>query len=311
MAWRGLHLTGPARLTRREASLEVARDGEETIRVPLEDIGWVIVDSDRVLLSARLINDLADQGAAVLFTDARHHPASILMPVGGYHRRLQTLESQLAAPVKLKQRLWQRIVSAKIWHQATVLRMAGRPGRDGDAKALLAKAERVRPGDPENVEAQAAQVYWPALFEQFARGDEEDPRQAPLNFGYAVVRAMVARELAGLGFECAIGLHHAGQLNPFNLADDVMEPLRPFVDRAVAEKLGTAKPDGPVFDKAFRQAMVALPGRQVVLSGETMTLLSAIGRIVASLRSALEAGTPATLTLPEPLGGQVADDGAG
>lgn len=298
MAWRGLHLSEPCRLSLSRNALSIRREGKDTVTVPLEDTGWIIVDTPQASLTSNLISACADKDVAVIFVDSKHLPNAALIPRSGYHRQLETLKLQIEASDARKNRLWQNLVQSKIRNQASVLTRT-----DADsARALTAMAGRVKSGDPDNVEALAAQEYWKSLFDGFVRRDESDERNGFLNFGYAIIRSLMARELAALGYEPSIGLHHRNMLNAFNLADDMFEPYRPFVDWHVAEYLRQAAGEGGAtapLDKTAKQYLAALPGTDVSLSGETMPMINAVSRTAASLRRALQNKTHQDLDLPD------------
>ena len=313
MAWRGVHLSEPCRLSLERNALKIESGESDPVAVPLEDLGWVIVDTPRATLTSRLVAACAEADVAMLFVDGRHLPVACLMPRAGYHRQLETLRAQLRAPPGVKGRLWKIVVERKLANQAAVLEGVGGPRAARAAKACRAMARRVRPGDPDNIEGLAAQSYWPCLFPGLARRDDLDGRNGFLNYGYAVVRALIARELAALGFEPSLGIHHANELNPFNLADDLIEPFRPFVDRRVRASLDArGATDDPTveLDKIGRRALAGLPGDDVTIDGERLSLIGAVSRAAATLRAALRGGDPGALSLPA-LDEEAGSDGAG
>ena len=292
MAWRGLHLTQAARLSFLNGQLVVAREQGE-VRTPIEDLGWLVIDTPQVTLSGVVIAACMEAGVAIVTTDARHHPSGMMLPFHRHHRQAAVASLQIGAGAPLKKRMWQRIVRAKIGNRWAVLRACR-----GTAPPLLEMAELVGSGDPENVEARAARAYWSALWPAFRRGDGADLRNALLDYGYAVVRAAVARGLVAAGLLPCIGLHHEGAANAFNLADDMIEPFRPVVERAVhalAEGGQRRIGDMTVND---RRALAALPRADVRLEQETMTVLAATEIVAAALVRALESGSAAPLRLP-------------
>ena len=297
MAWRGLHISQPARLSLEQGRIRV-RQGEDAdgdpLSFPLEDVAWVILDDGRSTLSARLIAACMEAGTPLVFCDQRHLPCGVALPFHQHYAQTQVGRAQLALSAPLKKRLWQAIVKAKIYGQALNLRYA----QHADHQTLKTIATHVRSGDPDNVEARAARYYWPRLFDGFTRSDDEDLRNALLNYAYACVRAAIARALVASGFIPSIGIHHDGGLNPFNLADDLIEPYRPIADWAVAEHLGTRHDEGKM-TLADRRTMAAVLTREIVIAGEQMSLLHAVERSVESLRRAVEANDPTALVLPE------------
>lgn len=292
MAWRGLHLTEPARLTLADGQLRVGRaDGE--VRLAVEDLAWIVIDTPQVSLTTALLAACMEAGIAVVTTDVRHTPSGLMLPFHRHHRQAEVAALQVAASLPLKKRLWQAIVQAKIANQAAAL---GRCG--ADPQPVRAMIAHVGSGDPENIEAQAARRYWRRLFPDFMRENGADKRNMLLNYGYAVQRAAVARGAVAAGLLPALGLNHAGAANAFNLADDLLEPFRPFVDAAVWEMSdrGRAKDGEPTLEE--RRRLAALPFAEASVGEETVSLLVATERAGESLVRALEAGSAALLQLP-------------
>jgi CRISP-associated protein Cas1 len=220
MAWRGVHITQPSRLSLAEGQIVVARD-ESDVRLPIEDVAWIVIDTPQVLLSTALMSACMDAGMVMIITDRAHTPSGLILPFHRHYRQAEIAATQVAISVPLKKRLWQIIVQAKIANQAAALIDCGQ-----DASPLLAMTRLVGSGDPENTEARAARAYWPRLFIDFVREDGTDKRNALLNYGYAVVRSAVARALVAAGLLPAFGVNHASMTNAFNLADDLVEPGR-------------------------------------------------------------------------------------
>jgi CRISPR-associated protein Cas1 len=229
MAWKGVHVSRPSRLSWKDAQLVVAQD-EGQVTMPLEDVAWIVLDSNHSTLTASLVSACMDLGVVIVFSDQRHTPSGLALPFHRHHRQAAVAGVQMALTQPLKKRLWQALVVAKIENQAACLAARGKAGG-----SVAAMARLVASGDPDNVEARAARDYWSLLFEDFSRGDEGDLRNKMLNYGYAVVRAAVARALVANGLLPCLGLHHDSAANAFNLADDLFEPFRPIVDAKVAE----------------------------------------------------------------------------
>jgi CRISPR-associated protein Cas1 len=231
MAWRRVHISQPSRLTFRDRQFVVAQDDGE-VSLAIEDIAWLVLDTRQVSVTGSLLSALAESGVAMIVPDAKHYPAGVLLPFHQHHAQAHIAHIQVGISQPLKKRLWQTLVIAKIRNQAMLLDRLSRPR----ARALFAMAECVGSGDPDNVEAQAARTYWSNLFSDFTRGNEADRRNALLNYGYAVVRAALARASAASGLLPAFGVHHASRSNAFNLVDDLIEPFRPFVDQTAHER---------------------------------------------------------------------------
>jgi CRISPR-associated protein Cas1 len=293
MAWKGLHISRKARLNTADNQLVVSQDDGEA-RIALEDLAFIVLDAPHATLSSTLLSACMEHGIAVVITDARHTPNGLILPFHTHHRQAGVASAQVALAEPFKKRCWQRIVVAKIECQASHLELAARSG----AEALRAMTGLVGSGDPDNVEARAARHYWANLFDDFARGDEADLRNKLLNYGYAVARAAVARALVAFGCLPAIGLHHANALNAFNLADDLIEPFRPFVDALAAERArGREKTDEMTIED--RRALAGLPMRNCRVNGEAVSLLIATEKAAESLVQAMESKSAALLRLPE------------
>ncbi|OXE34996.1 MAG: subtype II CRISPR-associated endonuclease Cas1 [Phenylobacterium zucineum] len=292
MAWRGLHISNPSRLTHRNGQIVVDLENEdEALTFPVEDIAWIILDTPQVSVSGALLSALAENGVAMVVPDAKHHPAGILMSFHQHHAQAAIAHSQIAMSQPLKKRLWQKLVCAKIENQAAVLRGVG----SDYAAALSTMAGRVGSGDPDNLEAQAARAYWQRLFQSFRRHDE-DRRNGLLNYGYAVVRAALARSCAASGLLPAFGIHHRSQTNPFNLVDDLIEPFRPVVDRMARSRAESVERDE--LDVEDRRHMAGILSENVSIGEERMTMLAATEAVAASLIRAIDAANAALLNTP-------------
>jgi len=212
--------------------MTVSVEREEIGRVPLDDIGSLIVNAHGCTYSNNLIVRLAERGAAILVCGNNHNPVAWVWPVVMHHEQRSRIESQIEATRPLAKRLWQSVVQSKIRQQGAALAALGRDGADG----FDLMARRVSSGDPANMEAQAARRYWPLLFgKDFRRDREETGINAMLNYGYAVLRATTARAVCGAGLHPAIGLNHKSE--DMALIDDLMEPFRPMIDLMVARAI--------------------------------------------------------------------------
>ncbi len=301
MPWRGIHLTEAASLSRRQAGIQIRRDGQDDVRIPLEDIAWIVVDTRDVTITSGLLSSCAERGIAIIFTDDRHMPSGSLLPFHINYAQAEVSHLHSNAPGVLQRRLWRRTVRAKILNQAAVLEKAQAP----NTRTLKTMARQVKPGDPDNIEAQAARRYWRSLFTEFRRDSEASDRtNALLNYGYAVTRAGIARSLAVAGLIPAIGIHHRSQTNPFNLADDLIEPFRPTVDWLAHEMRepddwGDVNDDGLRLTKEDRQRLAGILTHQIRIENEEMNVLNAIDRCVASFVRSLRSRKSGDLELPE------------
>jgi CRISP-associated protein Cas1 len=298
VAWRGLHVSRPATLRLRQRSLEVEQE-DGTLRFPLEDLAWIVLDTPQVTTTAALLAACMADGVPVVVSDERHMPCGVLLSFHQHHRQAGLARLQIAAAGPFCKRVWQAIVQQKIVNQAAALE----PLDPISARTLSAIARQTRSGDPDNVEARAARFYWSHLFIGFRRGDN-DRRNAMLNYGYAVLRAAVSRSLVAYGFLPAIGVHHDSAQNAFNLADDLIEPFRPFADRLAVNRWEQVRHDGGMeLTLADRQVMAAVLTMDALLDEETVPMLASIDLAVESLQRAFamgDAGELRTPTLPPP-----------
>jgi CRISPR-associated protein Cas1 len=209
------------------------KETEDELIRPIEDIGYVIIDHPQITFSSGLMQVLAEYNVATVFCDSKHHPASMMLHLDTHHIQAERFRVQLSASEPLKKQLWQQTIKAKIRNQAAVLEFEGRK-----VLALNHLANKVASGDSTNCEAQAARIYFKELFgEAFHRMREGPPPNPSLNYGYSLIRAAVARALAGSGLLVTTGIHHHNKYNSFALADDIMEPFRPFVDWLVVHQM--------------------------------------------------------------------------
>ncbi len=222
--------TTPASLSMKNAQLVITRkDTDEVVTRPIEDIGFVVVANQMVKMTVPLLNALADNNVFVIFCDDKQMPKSMLMTLEGNTTQQESYRYQMDASEPTKKRLWKQLVEAKVRNQADLL---NRVGQDGDV--LKPYYMNVKSGDTDNREGAAARIYWSLLFgKTFKRNREGEPPNMMLNYGYAILRAAVARALVGSGLYPAFGIFHRNRYNAFPLADDVMEPYRPFVDEIV------------------------------------------------------------------------------
>ncbi len=303
MAWRGLHISKPAHLSLDNGRIKIKQfttedeSEEETgepLYFPLEDAAWIIIDNNRSTLSARLIASAMESGTMIIFSDQRHHPCGMALAFHQHHEQTRIIRLQIALSTPFKKNLWQRIVRAKIINQAKNLEML----QISEAKTLKNMIKFVQSGDAKNTEARAARFYWTKIFDDFLRSDENDIRNALLNYGYACARAVIARSIVAVGFIPSIGFHHDGRFNAFNLVDDLLEPFRPIVDWAVIEQLRIRDNSQEQMTIEDRRAMAAILTRDVVIDGEQLSLLHASEKMADSLRRAVEEGEAKLIHFP-------------
>lgn len=199
--------------------------------IPIEDIGIIILDNQQITITHGCIAALLDNNAAIITCDQSHHPSGMMLPIDGHNTQSERFRYQIDASLPLKKQLWQQTIQAKILNQAAIL-----SNRNIPCNNMLHWAKSVRSGDPDNYEGRAAAYYWKNVFPKkidFFRGRDGDPPNNLLNYGYAILRAIVARGLVCSGLLPTLGIHHRNKYNAYCLADDIMEPYRPYVDEIV------------------------------------------------------------------------------
>ena len=268
----------------------VSAEREEVGRVPLDDIGAVVVNAHGVTYSNNLVVELAERGASMVLCGSNHAPVAWLWPMVGHHAQAARMLAQLGATKPFGKRLWQIVVRAKIEQQGAVLRALGRAG---EGFRLLAR--QVNSGDPENMEAQAARRYWPLLFGPEFRRDRQEPGlNGLLNYGYTVLRSATARAVVAAGLHPSLGIHHRHRANDMCLVDDVMEPFRPLVDLQVARLFegGTVE-----VNRTAKEALAGLTAADMQTARGVTPLGACLERLATSLGQAFETGV-AKLDLP-------------
>jgi CRISPR-associated protein Cas1 len=272
----------PAFLSLENGLLAIQPRDQPKQTVPLSDVAAIVTSHREVVFTQSLAAALGKAGVMLICCDERHHPACMLLPIEGHFSQAERFQAQADAGLPVKKRVWRELVREKIQMQGEVLRLL-----HGDAAGLPAMAPRVRSGDPDNLEATAAQRYWPRLFADggFRRGNQDDPRNAMLNYGYAVLRAIVARAVCACGLHPTLGVNHRNRYNAFCLADDLMEPLRPLVDYSVARLCRAASPEECRLDKATKHALLEAMASRYVSDGESRSLFDIITRRARALVS--------------------------
>ncbi len=225
-----LMFQNPASLSLRNGQIVISIKGSDNeVTRPIEDVGVVIIENQMVKITVPLLNALSDNNVAVIFCDGHAMPRSMLMTLDGNSTQQESYRCQTEATAPTKKRVWKQIVESKIRNQSALLLKLGKDGNQ-----LKPLYMNVKSGDSDNREGAAARIYWKLLFgDGFVRGREGMPPNNLLNYGYAILRAAVTRAIVGSGLYPAFGIFHRNRYNAFPLADDLMEPYRPFVDELV------------------------------------------------------------------------------
>jgi CRISPR-associated protein Cas1 len=296
MIKRTLYFGTPAYLkTTNEQLVFESTETGETKSSPIEDIGVVILDHQQITVSQALITKLLANNVAFVTCDNTHHPTGLLLNLDGNTLQSQKFQAQLEATAPLKKQLWQQTVSSKINNQAAMLESIRIP-----AKNLRNWAEEVKSGDSGNHEAMAAAYYWKKLFPEFLEFRRErygPPPNNLLNYGYAILRAVVARSLVSSGLLPTLGIFHKNQYNAYCLADDIMEPYRPFVDKII---VSIVRMNGKFLELTpnMKRDLLSIPAMDVKINDEKSPLMVAVQKTTASLTKCFE-GKQRKILFPE------------
>lgn len=229
-SFRVLFLSTPAKLSHRSKNLIISSQERGEVSLPLKDISTIIIDTPQITLNASVLNAMAKYKILLFVCDESHLPSGNFLPYLSHYRNSQILQHQINLSKQRKSVLWQKIIKAKISNQAQLLKIQN---QTQVAKKLEALSKSVHLNDSSNNEAKASMLYFPALFGKGFARNENHPINSALNYGYAIVRSVVVRNIVGSGLLPSLGIFHANQFNPFNLADDLIEPYRPYVDSKV------------------------------------------------------------------------------
>ena len=288
-----LYFGNPAYLSLRDAQLviklpEIEKSPlpEDTKRMsetskPIEDLGVVVLDNKQITITAGVIGALLENNCALITCDRRSMPVGLMLPLCGNTTQNERFRQQLDASLPLKKQLWQQTVQAKIRNQASVLEECTRE----EVNCMRVWANNVKSGDSDNMEARAAVYYWKTLFatvDGFSRSRDGAAPNNLLNYGYAILRAVVARGLVASGLLPTLGIHHHNRYNAYCLADDIMEPYRPFVDNLVfclCERYGV----NAELSKEVKRELLSIPTLDVRIGGKRSPLMVAVGQTTASL----------------------------
>ncbi len=294
MIKRTLYFGNPAYLSLRNAQLVLRlpevekndtvsstfkKEAERTI--PIEDIGVVILDNKQITITQGVLGALLENNVAVITCDEQRMPAGLMLPLAGNTTQSERFRHQIEASLPLKKQLWQQTVQTKILNQSKVLKCC----RNMTCGNMEAWTKQVKSGDSDNLEGRAAAFYWQNLFgniDGFRRDREGLPPNNLLNYGYAILRAVVARALVGSGLLPTLGIHHHNRYNAYCLADDIMEPYRPFVDKLVAEIVDSGM-DITNLTTEIKGKLLTIPVIDVVINNKRSPLMIAMATTTASL----------------------------
>ena len=293
MVKRTLCFSNPAYLSLKNGQLEIKLPEVEksnlpekikfdSVRsIPVEDIGMVILDNKQISITHAAIEALTENHSAILTCDDRHMPQGLLLPLNGNTLQSERYQDQIRATLPLKKQIWQQTIQQKIRNQASVLsRINGI-----EVGNMLVWASSVKSGDSDNMEGRAAAYYWRNLFPdnpQFTRNRDEPGINALLNYGYAILRAVIARALVASGLLPTLGIHHHNKYNAYCLVDDIMEPYRPYVDELVLEVIRN-RGINSIIDIETKRDLLGIPVLDTILDGERKPLMISASDTAASL----------------------------
>lgn len=257
---------------------------EQAVRTfPVEDIGVVILDNKQVTITHALMDALLQNNCALITCDQRSMPSGLFLPLSKHTLQGERFTFQIEASLPLKKQLWQQTIRQKILNQSAILQKESLV----ESRCMETWAKDVRSGDFDNLEARAASYYWKNVFtpwgiKDFVRGRDEAPPNNLLNYGYAILRAVVARSLVGSGLLPTLGIHHHNRYNAYPLADDIMEPYRPFVDKKVIEIIKSGA-DYSELNRDIKGTLLTLPTTDVIINEQRSPLMIAASTTTASL----------------------------
>ncbi|MBO5699022.1 MAG: type II CRISPR-associated endonuclease Cas1 [Bacteroidaceae bacterium] len=291
-----LYFGNPTYLSLRNAQLVIKLPEVETnesltdtfkkqaeVTKPIEDIGVVVLDNKRITITTGAMGALLDNNCALITCDDRGMPIGMMLPLCGNTTQNERFRQQLDASLPLKKQLWQQTVQCKINNQAAVLNAC----RGTEVACMRKWASDVRSGDADNQEGRAAAYYWRNLFGQHVEGFTRDREGIPpnnlLNYGYAILRAIIARALVSSGLLPTLGIHHHNRYNAYCLADDIMEPYRPYIDEHVFRLIERKGLPDAELTREWKMEMLAIPTLEVVIGGKRSPLMVAATQTTASL----------------------------
>lgn len=281
MIKRTLFFGNPAYLSTKNEQLHISFPDadKESKTVPIEDLGMIVLENQQITITNGLLAKLTERKVAIVSCNAQHLPEGLLLPMQGHTEQTERVRYQLDASQPLKKNLWQQTVSSKIKNQYTLLKEKGK-----DSKRMEYLYKNVTSGDAGNYEAQAAAIYWQELFDipDFNRGQNGIPPNNLLNYGYAILRAVIARALVSSGMLPGVGIWHRNKYNAYCLADDIMEPYRPYVDLVVSHIVANHD-DYSVLTTDLKKELLSIPALDVKIDGQKSPLMVAASRTTSSL----------------------------
>lgn len=297
MIKRTLYFGNQAYLSLKDNQLVIKKRDDEIVTAAIEDIAYIVLDSPQITVTNALLGALLENNCAIINCDKTHLPSGLLLPLSGNTLQSERFQAQIEASVPLNKQLWQQTIQQKILNQAAVLRLT----RNAEIGNMTAWANSVRSGDVDNREAVAAAYYWKEIFpsiDGFVRDRNGVPPNNMLNYGYAILRGVVARALVSSGLLPTFGIHHHNRYNAYCLADDIMEPYRPIIDKLVIDVIKEIDNPPENLSTDIKAKLLQIPVLDCFIDGNRSPLMNAVSTTTASLAKCYM-GTTRKLLYPE------------
>ena len=292
-AWRTILVSKPCRLSMKNRQLIYEPKDELAIQLPLEDITVIVIETTQATITTALLNHMSEYNIALFTCDSYHMPNGLFTPFHQHSRLSQISHIQIDMKLPLKKQIWQKIITQKLENQAQLLRYFNK-----DNFQVRVLVNKVKSGDSENLEALGARRYWSLLFDDFTRDQKAlDPRNIALNYGYAILRGAVARSLVSYGLLPTFGVFHRSELNAYNLADDMIEPLRPMVDMVV-KKLEREDALDVHMGVEVKSALLNILVMEMNMNGENVLILNICDTMAQSFVKTMKLNNISRLILP-------------
>lgn len=297
MGWRTIIISKPSKISLKNHNFFYSPIDAKDIVVPINDISVIILETHQVTITSALLSRLADENILIFSCNKKHTPNGVFTPFHQHSRYSLMIHLQTKWSEPFKKRIWQQIIKQKITNQSKVLKKIGKAR---ESQELINISQRVKSGDSENLESYSAKIYFSYLFKSFNRRDVSDWRNSALNYGYSIIRGVIARNLSASGLIPALGIHHKNQLNAFNLADDLIEPFRAFVDYEVF-KIFSNDNLPKIHELTFEHKikLVEILQKTVFFENEKYTMLNASNIMVNSLVSMTKNSEQKKLNTPK------------